>query len=445
MPQSRRLDFEGETRPVSRSADSTRIGWIGVLRIGTMIPPDDHRLSDTRRLFEQIPSLFIGLGEGRRVLLLNAQAEQVLGCRADDLIGRPLEECPLPWEADRVDEGLNNAVQAGCPIRIDSLRCERTGQPLSELGLNVIPLTDGAMFGMQTIIIGADITERKLLEEQLAQAQKMEAIGHLAAGIAHEISTPAQFVGDNTQFLREAFDDLQQILTRFQNLATTVRQDRSAVDELNAIDAAIEELDLNYLEEEIPLAIDHILDGVGRISKIVRSMKFFAHPGDVEKAPLDLNEAIESTIVISRNEWKYVAEVHTNLDPEMPPVPGQRGEINQVILNLLTNAAHAISEKSGHLQGTKGHINVTSRFRDGWAEIRIQDTGGGIPDAIRHQVFDLFFTTKEEGVGSGQGLAIAHSVIVDKHGGMLNFESEPEKGTTFIIRLPVGGEAAGHE
>ena len=406
-----------------------------------MILPGQSPLADIRQLFEQIPSLFIGLGGDRCILLWNAQAEQILGCRAVDVLGCPLEKCSIPWETGRVATGLDDCWQAHKPVRIDDLRCDRTTGMPAQLGLTLIPLGDSLMHGMQTMIIGADITERKLLEEQLAQAQKMEAIGHLAAGIAHEISTPAQFVGDNTHFLREAFADLRQILGCFQTLADAVRHSDQVTEPLHAIDAAVSDLDLDYLEGEVPLAIDHILDGVGRISKIVRSMKFFAHPGDVDKAPLDLNEAIESTIIISRNEWKYVAEVDTDLDAKMPPVEGQRGEINQVILNLITNAAHAIAEKNGNSPATKGRIHVTTRYRDGWAEIRIQDTGAGIPDAIRHQVFDLFFTTKEEGVGSGQGLAIAHSVIVDKHGGILTLESEPEAGTTFIIRLPVNGEA----
>ena len=285
------------------------------------------------------------------------------------------------------------------------------------------------------------ITERKRLEAQLAQSRKMEAIGHLASGIAHEISTPAQFVGDNTHFLREAFSDLRQILGCFQDLASAVRTGDNVAGQLHAVDAATHDLDLDYLEGEIPLAIDHILDGVARISKIVRSMKFFAHPGGMEKTPLDLNQAIESTITLSRNEWKYVAEIVTDLDAAMPPVPGQRGEINQVILNLITNAAHAIAEKHGPGPTVKGRITITTRYRDGWAEVRIQDTGAGIPEAIRHKVFDLFFTTKEEGIGSGQGLAIAHSVIVDNHGGRLTVDSTPGEGTTFIIQLPVDGEA----
>jgi PAS domain S-box-containing protein len=374
-------------------------------------------------------------------MLWNAQAELILGVRSAEVAGRALPTCDIPWDAGRVSTGLDQCLQTGQPVRIDDLRCDRTTGTPAALGLTLIPLGDSAQHGMQTMIIGADITQRKLLEEQLAQAQKMEAIGHLAAGIAHEISTPAQFVGDNTHFLREAFTDFSQILGHFKTLAEAVRTGKSVTGPLDASDTAINDLDLDYLEDEVPLAIDHILDGVGRISKIVRSMKFFAHPGDVAKAPLNLNEAIESTIIISRNEWKYVAEVETDFDDSLPPVPGQRGEINQVILNLITNAAHAIAEKYGSSPTVKGRISVTTRYQKRWAEIRIQDTGAGIPETIRHQVFDLFFTTKEEGVGSGQGLAIAHSVIVEKHGGALTFESAAGEGTTFIIRLPVDGEA----
>ena len=406
-----------------------------------MVSEDNHNLTDIGRVFARMPSMFIGLGNENRVLLWNVQAEQILGCQASDAVGRPLEACPLPWDRKRMAEGLGRCFRSGEPVRVDGMVCEGPDGARKELGVTLIPLGDRPLHGLRTVISGADITARRLLEEQLARAQKMQAIGHLAAGIAHEISTPAQFVGDNTHFLREAFDDLRQILSRFQALASAVREGGSPTEALAAAEAAVRDMDLAYLETEVPLAIDHILDGVGRISKIVRSMKFFAHPGDAAKAPLDLNEAIESTIIISRNAWKYVADVETDLDPDLPPVPGQRGEINQVLLNLITNAAHAIAEKLGPGTMDKGCIRIVSRHRDGWAEIRVQDSGAGIPEAIRHQVFDLFFTTKEEGLGSGQGLAIAHSVIVEKHGGVLTFDSAPGEGTTFVIRLPVSGEA----
>jgi len=409
-----------------------------------IVTGSNHHLTAIGRLFERMPSLFIGLGEADRVLLWNARAEALLGCRAADALGRRLSACPIAWDRERLLQDLDGCRRSCTPVRIDDMACEGPEGEQIELGLTLIPVGGDALYGLRTVISGADVTARRLLEEQLAQAQKMQAIGHLASGIAHEISTPAQFVGDNTHFLREAFDDLRQMIGAFQEAAAAMREGGPPAEALAAAEALVQDLDLAYLTEEIPLAIAHILDGVGRISKIVRSMKFFAHPGDSAKTPLDLNEAIESTIVISRNAWKYVADVDTDLDPDMPPVSGQRGEINQVLLNLITNAAHAIADKLGPGATGKGRIRIASRHRDGWAEVRIRDSGAGIPEAIRHQVFDLFFTTKEEGLGSGQGLAIAHSVIVEKHGGVLTFESTPGEGTTFIVNLPVDAEAPPH-
>jgi signal transduction histidine kinase len=398
----------------------------------------DPNLAAIRRLLASIPSLFVGIDDARRVRLWNPVAEQVLGLREADVLGRPLEACGATWETAPLTRGVARCMRSGRPERIDGLRCDRGGHPPAMLGLTLVPLGADGLHGMHMVIIGADVSERWRLEEQLARAQKMEAIGHLAAGIAHEISTPAQFVGDNTQFLKDAFGDLQQILGCSQALAEAVRTGQSTAQPLREMEAAVETLDLAYLSGEVPLAIDHILDGVQRISKIVRSMKLFAHSGEaVEKAPLDLNEAIESTIVISRHEWKYVADVETDLDPDLPPVAGRRGEINQVLLNLVTNAAHAIAAKAQGQPGDKGRIRIQTRCRNGWAEVRIQDSGSGIPDHLRSRVFDLFFTTKTEGRGSGQGLAIAHAVVVDKHAGELCFESEVDQGTTFIIRLPI--------
>jgi signal transduction histidine kinase len=149
-----------------------------------------------------------------------------------------------------------------------------------------------------------------------------------------------------------------------------------------------------------------------------------------------LNHAIECTITVARNEWKYVADVETDFDQSLPPISCQPGEFNQVILNLIVNAAHAIAGVIGKGGPEKGKIKVQTRDCQGWAEIRIQDTGSGIPEKVQARVFDPFFTTKEIGKGTGQGLAIARSVVVDKHDGTIHFETAEGKGTTFIIRLP---------
>jgi PAS domain S-box-containing protein len=286
-----------------------------------------------------------------------------------------------------------------------------------------------------------DITQRKLLQTQLLQAQKLESVGHLAAGIAHEINTPTQYIGDNVRFLKDAFQDLKSLLANYEQLSVAADGNSLSRETVKEIAAAVERADAGYLLEEIPKAIEQTLEGVTRVSTLVSAMKEFSHPGTKEKTPLDLNHAIESTITVARNEWKYVADMETDFDPSLPLISCQPGEFNQVILNLIVNAAHAIGDVVGKGGPLKGKITVQTRSCEEWVEIRIQDTGSGIPEHVRALIFDPFFTTKEVGKGTGQGLAIARSVVVDKHQGTIHFETEHGKGTTFIIRLPKEGNA----
>ena len=289
----------------------------------------------------------------------------------------------------------------------------------------------------------AEISERKKAEEerqrmelQLRHAQKMESIGQLAAGIAHEINTPTQFIGDNTRFIRDAFGDLKPLLAAQARLHAAALAGPVPPALLAEVAAAAKAADLDYLAEEIPKALGQSLDGIERVTNIVRAMKEFSHPGTTEKTALDLNRAIESTLTVCRSEWKYVAELVTEFDAGLPPVPVLPGEFNQVVLNIVINATHAIADVVGN-GGGKGTITVGTRQDGDWAEVRIRDSGTGIPEHARERVFDPFFTTKGVGKGTGQGLAIAHSVVVEKHGGTLRFETETGKGTTFVIRLPL--------
>jgi signal transduction histidine kinase len=282
-----------------------------------------------------------------------------------------------------------------------------------------------------------DITERKRLETQLRQAQKLESVGQLAAGIAHEINTPTQYVGDNTRFLDDAFQSLFQVHAKYHEFFVATRAGTVNPALAAEVDAVLAETDCEYLLKEIPKAIQQSLEGSERISKIVRSMKDFAHPGVADKHAADLNKAIESTITVASNEWKYVAEMVTNFDDSLPAVPCLLGEFNQVILNMIVNASHAISEALGEGSLTKGTITISTVRAGEWAEVRVTDTGNGIPAAIQSRIFDPFFTTKEVGKGTGQGLAISHTVVVEKHGGELSFETEDGIGTTFIVRLPL--------
>jgi signal transduction histidine kinase len=284
--------------------------------------------------------------------------------------------------------------------------------------------------------------ERHQMEIQLRQAQKLESIGHLAAGIAHEINTPTQFIGDNLQFMQDVFLDLVGLLGQFKRLLEAARGQSFAQDLTQEIEKTIETINLDDVEKEIPKSITQALTGVHRVAKIVQAMKDFSHPGNESKVPIDLNRAIESTLTVCRNEWKYVADLKTDFDLSLPPVACLPGEFNQVILNIVVNAAHAIAEKEAG-KG-KGVINVSTRSQGDKVEIRISDTGTGIPETARGRIFDPFFTTKEVGKGTGQGLAIARSVVVDKHQGEIFFETQTGQGTTIVIRLPQRDNKNGH-
>lgn len=282
-----------------------------------------------------------------------------------------------------------------------------------------------------------DITERKLLESQLAQAQKLESIGQLAAGVAHEINTPIQYIGDNTNFLKDSFEEIEDLIKLYDTTLSMAKAGTLTADEVQQVENELEDADFDFLAEEIPKAIQQSIEGIERVAKIVRAMKEFSHPGQEEKTMANINKALETTVTVARNEWKYVADIKLDLDPSLPEVLCLPGELNQVFLNILVNAAHAITAKLEESSEEKGAITLRTKADEDWLEIQIQDTGGGIPEHAQKRVFDPFFTTKSVGKGTGQGLSIAYSVVVEKHEGQLFFKTEPGVGTTFFIRLPL--------
>ncbi len=280
------------------------------------------------------------------------------------------------------------------------------------------------------------------VQTRLLQAQKLEAIGSLAAGVAHEINTPTQFVGDNLVFLRKGFVKLLELALAYreqlQSLIARSPMDALLADELKRVGRAR----LDYLKEEIPRSLEESVEGLGRIASIVRAMKDFSHPSSGELLPCLLANLLDTSVTVARNEWKYVAEIVRDYEVDMAPVPCLRDELGQVFLNLLVNAAQAIAGhyKEQGLEG-KGEIRIATRTVGPYAEIQISDTGGGIPEAIQHRVFEPFFTTKPVGQGTGQGLAISYQVVVEKHRGSIEIETTPGVGTTFLVRLPTGAEA----
>jgi PAS domain S-box-containing protein len=274
-----------------------------------------------------------------------------------------------------------------------------------------------------------EVETRERLENELRLAQKLESIGHLAAGVAHEINTPMQYIGDNLEFLRTAFQ-------RFLGYIDAVKGQSTEDEALKKrLEAAHKKARLDFLIAQVPEALTASRQGVDHVSNIVRAMKSFAHPDSNQKSPGDVNQAIRDTLMVAQNEYKNVAVAETELG-ELPPVNCFVGRLNQVFLNLIVNAAHAIADAK---RDSPGKIRVTSRAVDGVVEVTIGDNGCGMPEEIRAKVFDQFFTTKEVGRGTGQGLSLARSIVVEAHGGTLSFETAVGVGTTFLVRLPIDG------
>jgi len=379
-----------------------------------------------------ITSIIIGVSVKDRITHWNSHAANVLGVNSKDVLGKQFYECGVKWDWNAVYEGISKSLLDNVIVRLDDLRYTRTDGRDGVLGLTINPLCREGDILAGFMILGRDLTERRVLEYRLLQAQKLEAIGQLAAGVAHEINSPLQYVGDNLRFITRSLND---VITIQKGLIDVIELPPD--EQADAVKLLRDSIDLDYLMEELPKAVEQSLEGVERVSRIVKSMKAFAHPGTGSKLPAQINKSIENTATVSRNEWKYDCELELNLDPSLPPVPCFEAELNQVVLNLIVNAVDAVKDAKAKGIIEKGLISIRT-FREGKnVLIEIEDNGTGIPDTIRQKVFDPFFTTKEVGKGTGQGLSISHSIIVEKHGGSIDFRSTLGKGTTFTIALPL--------
>jgi len=400
-----------------------------------------EREEASRTILETTGDGIIIVDDAGSIKMLNRAAKVIFGCIEASLIGHNIDELLDPegdesfsFYLDASEHEPVNTLHETSGIQSDGTRI-----PI-EINLTKANIPDRDM----VIISVRDITARReneaeweKMEVQLRQSQKLESIGQLAAGIAHEINTPIQFIGDNMRFIKEAFDDIQRLYDTRRRLIEEIKQGKMPHDLIEEAKQVEKEIDFEYLRVEAPKAIKQSLEGIERVEDIVRSMKQFSHPGIEEKILVDINSAIESTVTVSRNEWKYYAEMKLNLDPSLPMVPCHPGELNQAILNIVVNAAHAIREKKDKDEGASGIIAISTSKLASKVKIVISDTGIGIPSKILSSIFDPFFTTKEVGQGTGQGLAITYSVIVDKHGGTIDVESQLGEGTTFTITLPL--------
>ncbi len=392
--------------------------------------------AETELFLRSIPSIVIGLDNEGRITRWNLTAAKRFGWKDQSVLGRRFDDCGVHWLHPDMKAEVARWLAVEESLKCEDLGWERSGKNRF-LSLQVRRILARGNETAGFIITGDDVTRRKQLEDQLRQAQKLEAIGQLAAGIAHEINTPTQYVGDNTRFLKESWDSIAGFLSSCSILRQQTVDGGANSESLMGLCQLYEKCDFDYLTKEIPRALDQSLEGLRRISQIVHGMKEFSHPGSKEKRAVNLNRAIETTINVSRHEWKYCADMVTEFDETLPLVPCLVGEFNQAVLNIIINAAHAIAGATGENVDAKGKIQITTR-RDGpWARIAISDTGGGIPQEIRSRVFEPFFTTKDVGKGTGQGLALAHSVVVKRHQGEIWFETEIGRGTTFFLRLPL--------
>jgi len=402
---------------------------------------EKERMRTEKEQRELLNAIQVGVvlidSETKKIVNCNPAALKIINATEDQVIGKlchsfmysaQVHQCDLingQKKIDQTEKELITTDGTKIPILKTVSRIMLSGKEL--ILESFIDITEQKKAGL----------ERRMLELEIGQSRKLEAVGSLASGIAHEINTPIQFVGDNTIFIADSFKSIISLIESYDSLW----HEANAGGDLASLDSkrvkAKEDADLEYLKEEIPSAIEQTLEGVQRVTKIVRAMKDFAHSDQGTKSMSHINHMLESTLTVARNELKYVAEVETDFDRELPEIECYRDDLNQVFLNLLVNAAHAIADVVGDASAGKGLITVSTQRDINETVVRISDTGTGIPEVVRDRIFDPFFSTKDVGKGSGQGLAIARKIVVDKHKGTLDFETEEGKGTTFIIRLPI--------
>ncbi len=352
------------------------------------------------------------------------------------------------------------AILAGQEFRFEEEVSRKDGSKFWT-GATVTPILDANGHVTHTMSIGADITakreaqrrqtelqeqlvaemkERERILIELRTAQKLESVGRLAAGVAHEINTPIQYVGDSLYFLRSAVEDISRLIDTYRTAIDSLGGDPATTAARETIATAAASIDLPFLLEEMPKAFERTFEGTARVAGIVRAMKEFSHPDATEFSSADLNHALQTTLIVASNEYKYLASINTQF-AELPPVICNVGELNQVFLNMIVNAAHAIHDAGKDV--SNGLISISTEVVGEQVQITFNDNGCGIPQENLDKIYDPFFTTKEVGRGTGQGLAITRSIVMDKHGGEVHATSEVGVGTQFTIRLPIAGRQAG--
>ena len=290
------------------------------------------------------------------------------------------------------------------------------------------------------LIFFHDITDRLLaqerrmrVEKQMDEARRLEAIGTLSAGIAHEINTPIQFIGDNLDYLRDALAKIHHSYLGFNQLYAAARKNEQYNDLISSIDAYNHSVALPELISEISEALQESRDGIHQVRDIVLLMKEFAHPGGWDAESVDLNKIVENVIKLSRSRLKGAIEIKLEKAEDLPEIQGRRGQIQQVILNIVMNALDAVEDSDRQA----GLVCIRTWCDGDFAKIAISDTGAGVSEELKEKIFNPFFTTKPVGKGTGQGLALAKDCVVKGHNGRLGLIDRDGFTTTFLIELPL--------
>lgn len=375
--------------------------------------------------------------ETGKIHYVSSRAIEIWGIAENELTNiDTLRECinhqDLVVSSTAISEAVENIANFNIEYRIDLQGGKKKW--LREIGT---PTTnDDGSISVVGIIV--DITSLKKvaaqkakMEEELVQVQKLESIGQLSAGLAHEINTPAQFISDNLIFLQDSVQQILQLVYAIENEAK--KPDDTLLERIEVLKNKCE---IDYLQEEIPLALKQSSEGISQIATIVRAMKDYSQSGQLFEFA-DINAVLNNLIVLSNAEWKNLISIETDFDESLPLVECVVGDINQVILNILVNAIHAIEEKYHDADMHNGAILICTTSREDRVYIDIQDNGIGMSESIKSKVFDQFFTTKDVGQGTGQGLSIAYRLIKDKHHGNIELRSEIGQGTTFSVSLPI--------
>ncbi|AIE83456.1 two-component system sensor histidine kinase NtrB [Fimbriimonas ginsengisoli] len=403
----------------------------------------DLRESEARKtaiVASALDGIFALDGSGR-ITEMNPSAIAIFGFE-DSQTRHPHIDKLISLEAGR---GSIFDVMAAIKDRADGegVRMEGTGfRPDGDFPME-ISISPVHVYGEVTFtVLVRDVSERKRLEAKVSHGEKMETLGRLATGIAHEINTPNQFIADNVRFLQDSFSELQSLVESYRKMAAEARAGSVSEETLRDVSAAEALHDFEFLSHEIPNASREALEGVERVGGIVKAMRQFSHPGTMRKEPINVNAVVSGALAVSRNEWKNTAKLEVCLEEEIPDVLGHAGDLGQAVLNLVVNACHAVRER--HQDARMGVLKISTMAAGDTVMIEIEDDGCGIPAKNLKKVFEPFFTTKGVGIGTGQGLALVHRAVVELMGGDVEVHSEPGQGTRFTLRFPVPVREAVH-